>query len=288
MGYVLAAAKPHTDSAMVGELALSDTRFHFHQGTVPLLVSIPHLGTEIPSDIRARQTEIAGVVADTDWHLDRLYAFAASMGASVLGARFSRYVIDLNRPASGESLYPGQTTTGLCPTETFRGEPLYPDGGSPDPSEVERRLNAYWHPYHAQLRQELDRLRAEFGSVLLWEAHSIASILPRLFEGKLPDLNIGTNSGNSCDARVLDAMTASLNDQPFTWVANGRFKGGYITRAYGQPEQGINAVQLEMCQSTYMNETAPFEYRTDLAARVTPVVEGMVSAALKVVRSLPR
>lgn len=267
---------------------MSDTGFHFHQGSIPLLISIPHLGTEIPTDVRAQQTDIAGVTADTDWHLDRLYGFAADMGASALGARFSRYVIDLNRPSTGESLYPGQTTTGLCPTETFRGEPLYPDQGALDSTEVQRRLNAYWHPYHAKLRSELDRLKAQFGNVLLWEAHSIASVLPRLFDGKLPDLNIGTNSGNSCDAQVLGAITASLRDQPFTWVANGRFKGGYITRAYGQPADGVHAVQLEMCQSTYMNETAPFDYRQDLAAKVGPVVERMVTAALEVVRSLGR
>ncbi len=265
---------------------MSNIGFHFRQGSVPLLISIPHLGTEIPSEVREQLTDIAGVVADTDWHLDRLYGFAADMGASVLGARFSRYVIDLNRPSTGESLYPGQTTTGLCPTETFRGEPLYPNGGAPDASEMKRRLDAYWHPYHAKLRDELDRLKTEFGSVLLWEAHSIASVLPRLFEGKLPDLNVGTNSGNSCDGRVLDAITSSLSDQPFTWVANGRFKGGYITRAYGQPEQRVHAVQLEMCQSTYMNEAAPFDYLPDLAAKVEPVVERMVSAALEVVRSL--
>lgn len=265
---------------------MSDTGFHFCQGSVPLLISIPHLGTEIHADVRSQLTDIADVVADTDWHLDRLYGFAARMGASVLGARFSRYVIDLNRPSTGESLYPGQTTTGLCPTETFRGEALYPNGGAADSSEVERRLHAYWHPYHAKLRQELDRLKAQFGHVLLWEAHSIASVLPRLFEGKLPDLNVGTNCGHSCDARVLDAITSSLRDQPFTWVANGRFKGGHITRAYGKPEHGVHAVQLEMCQSTYMNEEAPFEYRPDLAARVEPVVEKMVSAALGAVRSL--
>lgn len=267
---------------------MSDTGLHFYQGKIPLLISIPHLGTEIPSEVRAQLTDIASVMADTDWHLDRLYEFAADMGASVLGARYSRYVIDLNRPSTGESLYPGQTTTGLCPTETFRGEALYPREHAPDSSEVQRRLNAYWHPYHAKLAQELERLKAEFGNVLLWEAHSIASMLPRLFEGKLPDLNVGTNSGNSCDARVLEAITASLHDQPFTWVANGRFKGGHITRAYGRPTEGVHAVQLEMCQSTYMNETAPFDYRPDLAAEVAPVVERIVTAALRTVHSLAR
>ncbi|SAK90210.1 N-formylglutamate amidohydrolase [Caballeronia hypogeia] len=268
---------------------MTDDVFHFQSGELPLLISIPHLGTMIPTDISGQFTDIALQVADTDWHLDRLYDFARRAGASVLGARYSRYVIDLNRPASGESLYPGQTTTGLCPTETFRGEPLYRDANGANPGEVQRRLERYWQPYHAKLREELDRLKARFGAVLLWEAHSIASVLPRLFEGKLPDLNIGTNSGQACDARVLDAVTGTLDGQAsFTWIANGRFKGGYITRAYGDPAQGINAVQLEMCQSTYMNEYAPFEYRPELAQDVQPVVERMVGAALDATLKLAR
>ena len=262
--------------------------FHFQQGSIPLLISIPHLGTEIPADIRAQLTDAADDVADTDWHLDTLYAFAQRAGASVLGARYSRYVVDLNRPASGESLYPGQTTTGLYPTETFRGASLYRNGSGPDSSDAQHRLDTYWKPYHSKLREELDRLKAEFGAVLLWEAHSIASVLPRLFEGKLPDLNVGTNSGASCDPAVLDGIVATLEDQPYTWIANGRFKGGYITRAYGQPEQGVHAVQLEMCQSTYMNETAPFAYRPELAEKVQPVVERMVMGAFEGVRSINR
>lgn len=267
---------------------MTEPVFRFHQGTSPLLISIPHLGTEIPDDIRSELTEAASEIADTDWHLETLYAFAKLSGASVLGARYSRYVIDLNRPPGGESLYPGQTTTGLCPTETFRGEPLYRSGTGPGETDLSARLNAYWMPYHAKLREELDRLRAQSGRVLLWEAHSIASVLPRLFEGKLPDLNIGTNSGKSCDPRVLDSVTQTLEDQPFTWVANGRFKGGYITREYGRPEQGIHAIQLEMCQSTYMNETAPFDYRPDLAGQVGPVVERMVMAAVDAMLALPK
>ncbi|NPT39304.1 N-formylglutamate deformylase [Paraburkholderia xenovorans] len=266
---------------------MTEPVFRFHQGTLPLLISIPHLGTDIPDPIRSQLTDVASQVADTDWHLDTLYDFARLSGASVLGARYSRYVIDLNRPSSGESLYPGQTTTGLCPTETFRGEPLYRSGNGPDKDELAARLENYWSPYHAKLREELDRLKAQFGAVLLWEAHSIASVLPRLFDGKLPDLNLGTNSGKSCDSRILDAVTHSLEGQPFTWVTNGRFKGGHITREYGCPEQGIHAIQLEMCQSTYMNETAPFAYRPDLAAQVGPVVERMVMAAVDTMLALP-
>lgn len=255
--------------------------FNFHQGNIPVLISIPHLGTEIPKEIAAHMTDEGLRVADTDWHLDRLYDFAQRAGASVLGAKISRYVIDLNRPPTGESLYPGQTTTGLCPAETFRGEPLYRNRRAPEDADVQHRLQTYWAPYHAKLRFELDAMRAKFGSVLLWEAHSIASILPRLFDGKLPDLNVGTNSGASCKPEVLDAISAELQSQSFTWITNGRFKGGYITRAYGRPGDGVHAVQLEMCQSTYMNEDAPFEYRPDLADKVQPVVERMVAAAAR-------
>ncbi|AFQ51092.1 N-formylglutamate deformylase [Burkholderia cepacia] len=265
---------------------MTDSVFTFHKGTLPLLISIPHLGTEIPPEVRVQLDDVASAVADTDWHLDRIYEFARAAGASILAARVSRYVIDLNRPAGGESLYPGQTTTGLCPTETFHGEPLYRDGRGPGETDVAARLNAYWQPYHAKLRAELDRLKAEHGKVLLWEAHSIASILPRLFDGKLPDLNLGTNAGATCDARILDAVSGTLDQQPFTWVANGRFKGGYITRQYGCPADGVHSIQLEMCQSTYMNEAAPFDYRPDLAEKVKPVVERMVIAAFEALRAI--
>ncbi|WP_150565558.1 N-formylglutamate deformylase [Pandoraea morbifera] len=265
---------------------MAEPAFQFRQGTTPLLISIPHLGTEIPDAIAAQLQPHALSVSDTDWHLDRLYDFANDLGASVLAARYSRYVVDLNRPSTGESLYPGQTTTGLYPTETFRGDPLYRNGTGPDAPERARRLETYWRPYHAKLNAEIERLKSTFGAVLLWEAHSIAGVLPRLFEGKLPDLNLGTNSGASCDAKVLDAIIGTLGDQPYSWVANGRFKGGFITRHFGRPEQGVHAIQLEMCQSTYMNEFSPFDYRPDLADRVQPVVERMVRAALDTVRRL--
>ncbi len=262
---------------------MAEDAYSLKQGNIPLLISIPHLGRLIPPDVRGQLTDVADVVADTDWHLDRLYAFAESLGASLLTARYSRYVIDLNRPPDGVSLYPGQTTTGLCPTETFRGEPLYRDGQAPDAAEVDRRRSHFWQPYHTQLQAEIDRLRQTYDNVLLWEAHSIASVLPRLFDGKLPDFNLGTNSGKSCAPALLDEITGTLQGRPtpsFTWVVNDRFKGGYITRQYGRPLEGVHAVQLEMCQSTYMEEQPPFDYRPDLAASVTPAVHDMIDAAL--------
>ena len=254
--------------------------FELHRGDAPLLISIPHMGTRLPDDVRAQLTATADVLQDTDWHLDRLYGFAAGLGASVLQARVSRYAIDLNRPPDDASLYPGRTTTSLCPTETFHGEPLYPHGCAIDAAERERRLLMYWRPYHAALRGELDRLSAAHGAVLLWDAHSIASRVPRLFHGRLPDLNFGTADGSTCAPSLVDAIVATARSFPFTHVLNGRFKGGYITRHYGAPVHGIQALQLEMCQCLYMNEGAPFHYRPAAAAHVQEALRAMLTAAL--------
>ena len=255
--------------------------FDFTPGTLPLLISIPHLGTEIPAELQADMADVARLKQDTDWHLDQLYGFAQAMGASVIKARVSRYVIDLNRPPNGESLYPGQTTTGLCPVDTFRGEPLYTGGQAPDAAEVARRLSTYWQPYHQQLAAELARLKALHGQVMLWDAHSIASVLPRLFDGQLPDLNFGTADGKSCAPNVLDAVVALARTAPCTHVVNGRFKGGYITRHYGAPGQDVHAIQLEMSQCLYMQETPPFAYLPDKAATVQPLLQAMLQAGVQ-------
>ncbi len=259
--------------------------YSFHAGSIPLLVSMPHVGTDIPDDIAAGMTPAAAGKADTDWHLVKLYDFLQSMGASTLSARWSRYVIDLNRPPENTNLYPGQDTTGLCPVDTFHREPLYLEGKQPSQAEVERRLAAYWQPYHTQLRAELDRLLSIHGKVVLWDAHSIASVVPRFFEGKLPDLNFGSADGASCDQAMTDAIAGVARaGERFTVAVNGRFKGGHIPRFYGQPEQGVHAIQLEMCQSTYMDETAPFGYREDRAAEVQPLLRQLVQAAADWVR----
>ncbi|MFZ5528696.1 MAG: N-formylglutamate deformylase [Pseudomonadota bacterium] len=258
-----------------------DATFSFTQGTLPLLISIPHLGTEIPPELQAGMADIASLKQDTDWHLDQLYGFAQSMGASIIRARVSRYVIDLNRPPDGASLYPGQTTTTLCPLDTFRGEPLYLPGHAPDATEQARRLATCWQPYHQQIRTELDRLKARHGAVLLWDAHSIASLLPRLFEGRLPDLNFGTADGRSCAPQLIDAVAGVAAQAPFSHVINGRFKGGYITRHYGQPDQHVHAVQLEMSQLLYMQEQAPFSYEPAKAQAVQPLLQRMLEAGVQ-------
>jgi N-formylglutamate deformylase len=259
--------------------------FSFKAGTLPLLVSMPHAGTDIPDDVAANLMPCAAVRADTDWHLPELYGFLDEMGVSRLSARWSRYLIDLNRPPENTNLYPGQDTTGLCPVDTFGRERLYRAGMEPDEAEVKRRLDRYWRPYHNQLRAELDRLLAEHGRVVLWDAHSIASVVPRFFDGRLPDLNFGTADGKSCSQQLEGVMIKLVDSQDqFSFVFNGRFKGGHITRHYGNPAGGVHAIQLEMAQCLYMDEAAPFGYRPDLAAEVQPLLRELLGAAVEWVR----
>jgi N-formylglutamate deformylase len=256
--------------------------FLFHQGTAPLLLSMPHAGTHVPPALAARLTPEARHVPDTDWHLPRLYEFAKAMGASILVATHSRYVVDLNRPPDGASLYQGQSVTGLCPVDTFDDTPLYADPADvPADAEIAERREAIWGPYHAQLRAELDRLKAVHGTVALWDAHSIRSVLPRFFEGKLPDLNLGTGKGTSCAPQLADQLLAIAQTAPgHTAILNGRFTGGYITRHYGQPQAGIHAVQLEMTQCSYMQEALPFDYLPERAERIQPTLQRMLQAVL--------
>ncbi|MBC3873219.1 N-formylglutamate deformylase [Undibacterium flavidum] len=262
--------------------------FHFKQGSLPLLISMPHVGTEIPEQVLAQLNPVAQVKADTDWHLPLLYNMLDELGASCIHARYSRYVVDLNRPSDDMNLYPGQDTTGLCPVDTFAKEPLYKNGQGPDAAEVQNRIQQYWQPYHQQLHAELQRMRDQHGIAILWDAHSIASQVPRFFEGRLPDLNFGTADQKSCDLGLQNGLhdvmnshsNSNGNSKPFSYIFNGRFKGGHITRHYGQPAQNIHAVQLEMSQCVYMNEQSPFAYRADLAAQVQPLLKQLLQTCL--------
>ncbi|MFT3807606.1 N-formylglutamate deformylase [Arenimonas sp.] len=251
-----------------------------HRGQAPLLISLPHDGTEVPADIASRFTEEAKRVPDTDWFVSRLYDFARELGASVLVPRYSRYVVDLNRPPDDVSLYPGQNTTGLCPIVRFSGGPVYLPGAEPDGKEVLARVERYWRPYHDALRSELDRLRASHGRVVLWEGHSIRSVVPFLFDGRLPDFNLGTAAGTSCHVATQRRLEACLAAQSaYSWVANGRFKGGHITRHYGRPAEGIEAIQLELAQCNYMDEDAAV-YDESRAAPTQAMIRSLLLAAL--------
>ena len=256
--------------------------FTLHRGTQPLLVSIPHCGREIPAELRDDVVLRALAVEDTDWHLDRLYDFVRDFGASLLVPRYSRYVIDLNRPPDNAPMYPGANNTELCPTRFFTGDALYREGRAPDDAEIARRRERYWRPYHAALEAELARLKVEHGHAVLFDAHSIKSELPWLFEGTLPDLNVGTAGGASCAPALRAAVARTLAAQTsFSFVVDGRFKGGYITRRYGQPDDGVHAVQLEMCWHCYMSESAPWTWDESQAARAQPVLRALVETLLK-------
>ncbi|QZN95391.1 N-formylglutamate deformylase [Symbiopectobacterium purcellii] len=240
--------------------------FDFQSGTLPLLVSIPHAGTQLTPEVEDGLSDAARPQPDTDWHIPQLYDFVREMGASILVGHYSRMVVDLNRPADDTPLY-ASATTGLFPSTLFDGTPTFVAGKAPTPEQRNGYLQHIWQPYHQQIQQELDRLTARYGYALLFDAHSIASHIPRLFDGKLPDLNIGTNGGESCSREAEAAIRTCCETQDqYSWVINGRFKGGYITRAYGQPALQQHAVQLELAQCNYMEEQAPFAWHAEKAA----------------------
>jgi N-formylglutamate deformylase len=256
--------------------------FSLRRGRAPLLISVPHDGAHLPPDLAARMTPEARRAPDTDWWMSKLYGpIAEALDASLIVPTHSRYVVDLNRPPDDVSLYPGQNTTGLCPAVRFSGEPVYLEGQGPDAGEIAARVEAYWRPYHEALSAELARLRGLHGRVLLWEGHSIASTLPFLFEGELPELNVGTAVGASCRPATEAGLRASLEAQSrFSWVLNGRFKGGYITRHYGRPAEGIEAVQLETAQRAYMVEPDG-GFEPERAAALQGQVRALIEAALR-------
>jgi N-formylglutamate deformylase len=258
-----------------------------NSGTAPLLVSMPHIGTELPPDLRERFEPRALAVEDTDWHLARLYNSLVAIGATVLRPVYSRYVIDLNRPPDDAPMYPGASNTELCPTRFFTGDPLYRPGHEPDAAERLRRRAIYWQPWHDTLKEELERIRKEHGFVLLWDAHSIRSEIPWLFEGVLPDLNLGTANGASAHPSIVQAAAAAAaRYADVSHVVNGRFKGGYITRHYGDPASNVHAIQLEMCQHLYMSEQPPYRYDASRAAGIQPVLKDMLAASLAACKAL--
>lgn len=253
--------------------------FETSRGTRPLLISMPHSGTFVPPDLAPRLAVAALDLPDTDWHVPQLYEFADAIGASVIRATHSRYVVDLNRPPDGGPLYPGRRETGLCPTETFDGEPLYARGDAPTSAEIAHRLDRYWRPYHSQLRSMIDALTSIHGRCLLWDAHSIRSIVPGLFAGRLPDLNVGTADGRSCRAATAHRVLVRLSaQQRFSFVVDGRFKGGYITRHYGNPAAGVEAVQMEIAQGAYLSEARIPAFDAALATPLGDLLRGLLTS----------
>ena len=251
--------------------------YSFHSGQLPLLISVPHAGTEVPREIFRRFTSAAQALPDTDWHVDRLYAFARELGASTIVANYSRYVVDLNRAPDSRPLYAANPTSPVCPTHTFGGEPIYTTGEEPADSEIAERITEYWQPYHSRLAAELERLRAEHGFALLWDAHSVGSEVPGLFAGVLPEFNFGTRDDQSCPRALAELLLERVTrERKHSAVLNGRFKGGYITLSHAHPGRRVYAIQLELARRVYMNECSP-----------TPVLESSkLEAAARTIREL--
>ena len=244
-------------------------------GDGPVILGVPHAGTDIPEDLLARLNDRGRERTDTDWWVDRLYEDLLP-GASLVKAQFHRYVIDANRDPEDVSLYPGQNTTTLCPTTDFDGAPIWRPGEAPAPDEIEARRAAYHVPYHAALAAEIERVRGQHGVALLYDCHSIRSHIPYLFEGELPALNIGDNQGATCAPAVQHAAVEAAQASGFSYVLNGRFKGGWTTRHYGRPGDGVHALQMEIAQSAYMDEKPPWAYRGDLAERLRPHLRSLL------------
>ncbi|RFB78625.1 N-formylglutamate deformylase [Methylovirgula sp. 4M-Z18] len=258
------------------------------RGDAPLIVSVPHTGTTIPDSTMQHLVSPWLARKDCDWWIEQLYGFAKHLGATWIRTNISRTVIDVNRDPSGVSLYPGQATTELCPTTTFDGEPLYKDGATPDAEEIERRKRKYFAPYHDALASEVRRLRNDHEKIVVYDCHSIRSSIPRLFDGELPNFNVGTNSGASCDEALTKAVQDICAESGFSQTTNGRFKGGYITRSLGQPDHGVHAIQMELACRSYMQEPIgpvaegqwPSPYDSEFAEPMRATLEKILIAAL--------
>jgi len=256
--------------------------YAYHEGDAPLLLSVPHDGWQIPADILHNMSGPARGIPDTDWHVSQLYEFARDFGASTIVASYSRYVVDLNRPADDGALYENQVATGVCPTQTFAGDSIYLD----DPKiDIASRVARYWRPYHDRLAAALTAIRERHGYALLWDAHSIRSQVPRLFPGELPVLNLGTWDHRSCDVTIANAVYAAAAASQYSAVMNGRFRGGYITRHYGRPDANIHALQLELTQRAYMNEST-LEYDKTKAAELALTLRDMLQRFLEAAKAV--
>ncbi len=250
--------------------------FHFTPGTTPVLVSVPHAGTHVPDEIAAHMTKEGRALPDTDWHVEKLYAGVTRHGAGLIAATHSRYVVDLNRDPAGKPLYPGADNTEVVPTRTFASTPIWSTG--PSQAEIAERVRRYWQPYHDALAAEVTRLKQRFGVVVLWDGHSIASEVPRFFEGRLPELNLGTAKGASCTDALAARAWSLVGGSTFTAVRDGRFTGGYITRHYGSPSDNVNALQLEVALRAYLDEARPRLWDEARARRLVALIDRLIPA----------
>lgn len=248
-----------------------------NEGSSPIVLGMPHVGQHLPDDIKARLNPLGQRIDDTDWWIDQLYDGLLE-NPTVVKATFSRYVADANRAATDESLYPGQNSTGVCSPVTFDGEPIYLAGQEPNEVEISSRIANFHTPYHTALAEQIARVKAKHGVCVLYDCHSIRSNIPYLFDGELPVFNIGTNARSTCHEAIEQAVVDVCKSQSiYSFALNGRFKGGWTTRHYGQPSHGVHVIQMELGQRAYMDEAPPWNYRADLAEQVRPLLKTILS-----------
>jgi len=260
-------------------LVIKTDVFSYQQGNSPIIVSFPHDGVLLPVEIKEHFNALGQQVPDTDWFVNQLYNFLPELDVSFFIPEFSRYVVDLNRSSQGGSLYPGQYETSVCPVATFDDEAIYNVGKEPDAGEIQRRIATYWQPYHDHIQSEIVRVKALHGYAILWDAHSIRGVVPQLFEGVLPELNFGTAAGTSCTPDILKRVTDIAHAQThFSVVENARFKGGYITRNYGNPDGNVHTIQLEINQSIYMSDNQAATLDEDKCERLRPLLKQFFKA----------
>ncbi len=259
--------------------------FKSRQGQSPLLISFPHDGIVFPAAMKTGLSEYGLANTDCDWFISKLYGFVEAMDCSYLKPDYSRYVVDLNRSSEGGLLYPGKTETGICPLRTFDDRPIYKKGAGPGEEEIQARIASYWRPCHEHINNELARIKVIHGYALLWDAHSIRAEVPQLFDGVLPDLNFGTNDGLSCEKQMTDKlMSLAIEHSNYSVVLNGRFKGGYITRHYGDPDNGIHTIQLEISQAAYLSSSIPPRIDNEKAKSLSGLLERLTTVFC---RSIP-
>ena len=263
--------------------------FEVRQGSSPVILGFPHTGTDVPASIRERLNDNGRILADTDWHIHDLYQ-GLLPDATTVRATFHRYVIDANRDPAGVSLYPGQNTTGLVPETDFDGLPIWKEGKGPTEADIAERLREFHAPYHAALAAEIARVKAIHGVAVLYDCHSIRSHIPFLFEGKLPDFNIGTDMGKTCATEIERAAAEiAAGADGYSHILNGRFKGGWTTRHYGRPEQGVHAIQMELAQSTHLaTEAPPFALDRAKADRLRRPLKAILERIETVAKELKR
>ncbi|GAA4113631.1 N-formylglutamate deformylase [Aquimarina addita] len=254
---------------------------------VPILISIPHAGTQFPVEIKHYyKKKMRNHLDDTDWYVHKLYEFAPSLGITIIKANLSRWVIDLNRDPKSIPLYTdNRLITAITPITDFYGNNIYTSSSSePDPIEIQRRLDLYYWPYYRQIETLIADLKKKFGKVLLWDAHSIRHLVSTIQKKPFPDMILGNNDQKTAHPQLILTALEKLRSKKFEVAHNTPFKGGHITRYFGKPAQNVHALQLEMNKILYMDDNE-ITYNTKRASEVQEVLQDTLQHLIRTMKT---